>query len=1203
MPITSAAVEPIIADYAPQMAAKMRDIADASHSEEDVRHGCNVLVEQFFSQAGLAIPGRHEYGLKGGRIDSKYGGVILEYKDPHGNGKIGDSLESPGTKKVVEQIKQRFRDFETEEKTEPQRLFGVGCDGRRMVFVRFRGKSFQVEPPQPVTAHSVERLLRAFCSVGAHGAPYTPERLTESFGANSVLGRDGIAKLYAVISTTQNAKALTFFSQWRILFGEVCGYDVYGKNEKINQLAQHYGTEEATPAPLLFAIHTYYAIFIKLLAAEIASSFSPLGTSILKKCVAAPTAAKLREELGALEQGGIWAQLGITNFLEGDLFSWYLPAWNDSLSSVVKAMVQELDGYDPTTLSVEPAESRDLLKKLYHHLFPKSVRHDLGEYYTPDWLAEQTLDELGYDGNPDKRLLDPSCGSGTFLVMAINRARAWFEEHQHECGYDESELVGKILRNIIGFDLNPLAVMAARTNFLIAIRGLLKTAGAVELPIYLCDAVLTPSKYSDLFTGSELGKVRKLRTSVGDFNIPAEVTDDRELIGRYAEVLETCVRQKYSSADFLARCETEGLPTAETGLHRLLYEQLRDLDAENKNGIWARIIKNAFAPLFIGKVDFVAGNPPWINWESLPGDYRDAMKPLWKDYGLFSLSNSAGRLGGGKKDLSMLFVYVGVDNYLKDGGRLGFVITQTIFKTKGAGDGFRRLRFGVVRPVYLKPVAVADLSDIQVFEGATNRTAIFVCEKQKTKFDYPVPYTVWRGPNRIAQEENHEAVLAATTRTPFGAAPINPKDVNSPWLTAKPEALDGIHKVIGKSKYKAYAGCCTWMNGVYWLDVKQKLPNGNLVIENLWDVGKIKVPLEQTAIESGLVYPLLRWRDVLRWKAVPSAHIILTQDPETRTGIAESTMKRKYPKSFAYLKASEALLRGRSGFKKYFEPSDPFYSMYNVGTQILEPWKVMWPEVGNTIRAGVCGPQEVETEKPALPDHTIVAVSCESGPEAHYICALLNSAPAQSAASGYIVLHPSPHVLEHIAIPRFKPADPTHTLLADLSERCHEATAQGDEATLADLQAQVDRAAAQLWGIDDGELTAIQQALSEMQKIKPAAKATDEAEDEDGADTGATRGNGNGIKTPKQTTPADTPPLSAEETLREEYHDLVDREMEGKLTKAQSARLDRIKEQLDTLDEQDPREQAMDARVRAAGEQLDRMLEELQSAPLRASEG
>lgn len=1095
---TPTSVETVITQYAPQMAAKMRHIADASHSEEDVRHGCNVLIEDFLNQAGLAVTGRHEYWLKGGRIDSKYGGVILEYKDPKGGGRIGESLESSGTKKVVAQIQQRFKDFGTEaqENTEPQRLFGVGCDGRRLVFVRFRGKAFQVEGPFEVAAHSVERLLRALCSVGAHGAPYTPEQLTASFGADSPLGREGIRALYAVIRETDNPKAQTFFSQWRILFGEVCGYDVYGKNDKISKLAAHYGLADASPAALLFAIHSYYALFIKLLAAEIASSFSPLGVSLLKKCVAAPTSAKLREELRGLEQGGIWAQLGISNFLEGDLFSWYLPAWNDSLFTVVKAMVTELDGYDPTTLSVDPAESRDLLKKLYHHLFPKSVRHDLGEYYTPDWLAEQTLDELGYDGDPDTRLLDPSCGSGTFLVMAINRARAWFDAHQHECGYDESALVGKLLRNIIGFDLNPLAVMAARTNFLIAIRGLLKTAGEVELPIYLCDAVLTPSKYGDLFTESELDKVRKLRTSVGDFNIPVEVTHDRALIGKYAEVLEACVRERYSGSDFLARCEAEGLPTSEAGLHRILYEQLRELDEQNKNGIWARIIKNAFAPLFIGKVDFIAGNPPWINWESLPGDYRDAMKPLWKDYGLFSLGGSAGRLGGGKKDLSMLFVYVCVDNYLCPGGRLGFVITQTVFKTKGAGDGFRRLKFGTfLHPVYLKPVSVADLSEIQVFEGATNRTAIFVCEKQTAKFEYPVPYTVWRGPGRIGQEEVWEDVLAKTTRHEFGALPVNPDLPTSPWLTAPADALLGIQKVIGQSKYKAYAGCCTWMNGVYWVDVKEKLPNGDLLIENLWDVGKIKVDAVQTVIEADLVYPLLRGRDVKRWDAKPSAHIILTQDTDKRTGISETLMKRKMPRTYSYFKSSETALRNRSGFKKYFNSDDAFYSMYNVGPQILGAWKVVWRDMGSRIQVAVV---ENYNGKVICPEHHVMAISLQTATEAHYICSVLMSAPVQIVVASYTTTTGiSTHVLENVALPTFKPADPAHTHLAALSEQCHTAAASGDTAALADLQTQVDRAAAALWDITGPELAAIQQALDDMKRTKKPGKEPDEAEADD----------------------------------------------------------------------------------------------------------
>jgi hypothetical protein len=168
--------------------------------------------------------------------------------------------------------------------------------------------------------------------------------------------------------------------------------------------------------------------------------------------------------------------------------------------------------------------------------------------------------------------------------------------------------------------------------------------------------------------------------------VPKEIAKNPKEVANYAAVLENCVRNGYAPEEFLTRCRDEGLQISATDAHIGLYKELVRLDKESKNGIWARIIKNNFAPLFVGRVDYVAGNPPWVNWESLPTEYRDALKPLWQNYGLFTLSGSAGRLGGGKKDLSMLFVYGAVDNYLNDGGRLGFVITQTVFKTTGAGD-------------------------------------------------------------------------------------------------------------------------------------------------------------------------------------------------------------------------------------------------------------------------------------------------------------------------------------------------------------------------------------------------------------------------------------------------------------------------------------------------------------------------------------
>lgn len=1073
-------LELLLKEHAAKIAGELPGIVQRAHSEEDVRHAVNSLLDEFLRRAEIEARPWHEYGLAGGRVDSLYGGVVIEYKSPHGAGALGPSPESPGSRALIDQIKGRFNDFHNEERVEPKRLFGAGCDGNRFVFVRHRGGKFEIDGPQPSAPHVVERLLRALVSLGAKGHSFTPDQLADQFGADSELAQAGIADLYAVLSSTTNPKAKTFFDQWKILFGEVCGYNVEGKNDKVQKLAQHYGVKKARPAELLFAVHTYYAIFMKLLAAQIAVSFSPLGTSPLKRALNAASDQALRAEMQRLEQGGIWSDIGIKNFLEGDLFSWYLDAWDERLAGVVRSMLARLDSFDPSTLSVEPAESRDLLKKLYQNLFPKSVRHDLGEYYTPDWLAEHVLNEVGYDGDPDQRLLDPACGSGTFLVMAINRVKAWFEARRDSCGFGEDELLEKVLRNLIGFDLNPLAVMAARTNYLLAIRDLLHAVGTVELPVYLCDSIMTPEVHGGLAAG-RLGGVMELRTAAGILLIPAEISENRDLLARYADAMEFCVRNRYSASEFLSYCANQGLPLEQEEAHEKLYEQLLKLDRENRNGIWARIIKNAFAPLFLGKVDYVAGNPPWINWESLPGDYRKAQQRVWKGYGLFTLSGGAGRLGGGKKDLSMLFTYRSADRYLGFGGRLGFVITQSVFKTKGAGDGFRGLKFySGGQYAYLTPVVVHDLSAMQVFEGATNRTAVFVAEKTDAAFEYPVPYVEWRGPGRIPQDDSLVQVLSATERREIVAAPVESKTPNSPWLTGSETALAAARKAIGRSGFKAHAGVYTGgLNGCYWLRVLETLPDGTLLIENLHDVGKIKVEHVETVIEPDLVYPLVRGRDVDRWAAVPSAHIILAQDPATRKGIPVSQMKRRHlSRTLAYLSRFEEQLRRRSSSSvRRLMEEGPFYSMFAVGPYTMSEWKVMWPEVGTTVRAGVCGPTSVEQVKPVLADHTVVTVSCEGEQQAFFVCALANASPAQLVVSGYIVLHASPHVLEHLAIPAFDPSDPLHQRLSDLSRQCHEAAKIDAAETLKVLEQQVDEAAAELWGLTAAELKAIQDAL------------------------------------------------------------------------------------------------------------------------------
>jgi hypothetical protein len=164
---------------------------------------------------------------------------------------------------------------------------------------------------------------------------------------------------------TDNPKAITFFSQWKILFGEVCGYDVTNPSDKLVTLAESYRISGTLhPAEVLFSLHTYYALFMKLLAAEIFAFFHRLPTP-LQRMAQATTSARLKREVTELEEGSIFRHLNITNFLEGDLFAWYLPLWSVDIETLVRNMVEKLDDYNPGTLTEDPGASRDLLKKLY----------------------------------------------------------------------------------------------------------------------------------------------------------------------------------------------------------------------------------------------------------------------------------------------------------------------------------------------------------------------------------------------------------------------------------------------------------------------------------------------------------------------------------------------------------------------------------------------------------------------------------------------------------------------------------------------------------------------------------------------------------------------------------------------------------------------------------------------------------------------
>ncbi len=1043
---------------ADDLVSKTRELLREIKTEEDLRIGFEKLLDPIRAKLNLKSTPKYEKSIySGGRSDAVHGQVIIEYESPR----------SFSLKRNIEHAYEQLVKYLSNETKETKltQLVGVGFDGEKIFFVKNRQGKWIKEPKfsaydfTPESARTFLIHLRALSRF-----PLTAENLAKKFGPQSDLAPKVVSAFANALEYWGNQTRIrTFFNEWKRLFGIVYGEqftDGYQIKEAETLSRLYKVGPETDFQELLFSVHTYFAFLMKLIAAELLTLRETSFTSSFTSQLVHISDDELKRRLEDIENGGIYARRGITNFLEGDFFRWYLDAFDSpELKEAIREIARALSEFEPATSTLDPASTRDLLKKLYQYLVPQEIRHRLGEYYTPDWLAELLLNEVGYRGNTLKRFLDPACGSGTFLVLAIQRA---IEYGRNKEKLPDLEIVKRIKANIWGFDLNPLAVIAARTNYLFALGDLvneiLDKGGRIEIPVYLCDSVLTPTRT----TGNLFGEFLEVQTSVGKFQIPAHWVQNKGfLLSRAAPLVEEMVKNQYSVDEAMTRFKKEGLvfPYNEQ-IVRDFYSQILKLEKQNKNGIWARFLKNAFAPMIAGKFDFVVGNPPWIRWDYLSREYREATRHLWKDYGLFSLKGYAQMLGGAKPDFSMLFVYTASDYYLKNGAKLGFLITQEVFKSKGAGEGFRRFQLGSKE--YLKILKAHDLVSVQPFEGATNKTAAIILKKGE-KTEYPVSYIVWnkkKGVGNIPTDKLLNEVIPLLQKRKYIAQPIG-SSVGA-WQTVE-EGEESLFALEGKNYYKARAGAWTDPYGIFWLELKQVLSDGNLLITNLTERGKTKIQKIEYKLEPDLVFPAISGSDIQRWSITQKFFVLLVNDKDNpMKGYSEATMKDKWPLTFSYLARFRKQLLQRTSYKKFHAKSKaPFYSQYNIGHYTFSQYKVVWKRMTNDIYAVVIS--EIKTPfgwKQVIPLDTTVFFPVDNEMEAHYLCAIVNSKPVRhfiksfsSPGRGF----GTPSVMEHVGIPKFNPKDPLHQKLAEISKKCHQLKKEGKEEEIKKLEKENDK--------------------------------------------------------------------------------------------------------------------------------------------------
>ena len=718
-------------------------------------------------------------------------------------------------------------------------------------------------------------------------------------------------------------------------------FDIYG----IKPVPGDDGTEALQM--LFFSIQTYF--------------------SLLTKYIMEDTLQGIRDKREFSHEeiimGDFAKEYGITNYCTADWYCWPLFELSNGFSGVMEDIRISLGNYQSSISAADFQRNNnyDYIKQIYEAVIPKELRHALGEYYTPDWLAESTLESAvsAYGADIDGlTIMDPTCGSGTFLFKAIALKRR-----------NGSSLSG-ILETVRGIDINPLAILTAKTNYLLSVLDLIDGASAVTLPVYAADVV-------------------KINTAVEtDAGIGFIHSDD---------------------------------PAA-------AIRNTMEKDRSIVSGL--------------GKSDVIVGNPPWVNWEYMPEQYRQSSQHLWLDYNLFSAKGPD--LSFSKEDISVLITYIVIDRLLKEGGVIGFVFRRGVFKSAQNGAGFRRFRIGGAG---IKVLKVEDLSKIKAFENAANSTALFFAKKGEDTI-YPVPYYLWEKRKDLKKRSfgaysQLGEVMSQVSVSEQCAMPAVKEDVTSLWITAGAESLDSMKKVLGANGYRARTGVFTGgANAVYWLRINGS--NGeDITVTNIVRRAKRKSEQLTAEIEKTFVFPMLKGSNVRKWKISCDTYLLCPHTAETKIRpVPQEELKRIAPKTMGYLQHFKEDLDGRNGFAGWEKEiqRQEFHAILRIGDYTFSKFKVVWKYIASAFVCAVISSVEDDFlgSKLILPNEKIMYVGTDNEMEAYYLCGMLSSTIVAECVKSY--MNPtsiSAHVLNKLNIPSYDENNALHRGIADLCREGH----------------------------------------------------------------------------------------------------------------------------------------------------------------------
>jgi hypothetical protein len=413
----------------------------------------------------------------------------------------------------------------------------------------------------------------------------------------------------------------------------------------------------------LFVTHTYLVLTAELLAHQV------MGLSIETD----------DSDVRALIEGQNFEMAGLHGVVEADFFDWPMAAAEGA--PIIRAMARRLAKFDWQEVE------HDVLKVLYEAVIDTETRKRLGEYYTPDWLAEKMVSEH-FTKPLKQRLLDPACGSGTFLFWAVRKAL----DACDEAGLSNREALEHVVEHVQGVDLHPVAVTLARVTYLLALTPVrLQDRGELTVPVFLGDSVRWEQDETlNTRHGLTIRTSDELELFDQDLHFPEGVLEKPRRFDR----LVSALARKAASRRTHPIPKIGGLLNAhhvedpdDRAAVELVFAKLCRLHDAGRDHVWSYYIRNLARPLSFsrpdGQVDLVVGNPPWLAFRHMTSGLQTRYRALAVERGLWA--------GGGAathQDLSDLFVARSIEQYLRPAGSFAMVMPYATL-SRFQYEGFR----------------------------------------------------------------------------------------------------------------------------------------------------------------------------------------------------------------------------------------------------------------------------------------------------------------------------------------------------------------------------------------------------------------------------------------------------------------------------------------------------------------------------------